>query len=91
MAQGLQIFDENGNLQIDGSRHLPKILGAKKLYGDGEIDLERYSGNNPWYYVLSHPQSKYIEQMTYIRIIGKKIVWKDIPEDEYGYILYGVY
>lgn len=49
MTQGLQVFDENGNIIVDLTTRLPKILGEVPLIsGIGEIVDKRLEGMKAW-------------------------------------------
>ena len=99
MAQGLQIFDENGNLQIDVSTQLTKILGEfviRAKDGDGEKVDERLTIGTPFVCVSS--TNAYGNFTTAnVEISGTQIKWNWARPDRNGYatdeakIMYGVF
>lgn len=54
MAQGLQVFDENGNCTLDVTTALPKILGALDINSKNAtgtyVDKRLLLGNSFWFY-----------------------------------------
>ena len=49
MPQGLQVFDENGNIVVDVTDRLTKILGSFETHGkDGSITDDRLEGMDYW-------------------------------------------
>lgn len=92
MAQGLQVFDENGRARLFIGRRLTKVIGRMQLNGTGEFDIpSEYKNNKLWYFIISCPMSVSEDELAVIRISadGKKIIWQKIHET--GTILYGVY
>ena len=57
MAQGLQVFDENGNCTLDVTTALPKILGAldinSKNVTGSYVDKRLLLGKSFWFYKIS--------------------------------------
>ena len=91
MAQGLQVFSEEGHTRVDLSSKLTKVLGVMTLVGDGELTFEQYPNNEPWYVVTKVPQSEDRNILPLIRKDGRRIFWKNIPAYSPGGIAYGVY
>lgn len=90
MAQGLQVFREDGTIQLDMSRKFTKVIGIKELNGDGEMTIDEYPNNDPWYFILAAPSSLDEDHLAVIRLNHeqKKIIWKNCGSAR---ILYGVY
>lgn len=53
MAQGLQVFDENGNCTLDVTSRLCKVLGTLVTgTDDGHIENEAFKTNDYWVFDL---------------------------------------
>lgn len=53
MAQGLQVFDENGNCTLDVTSRLCKVLGILETgTDDGYIENEAFKTNDYWVFDL---------------------------------------
>lgn len=94
MAQGLQVFDENGNCTLDLTRNIAKIIGEKTVRGGGELNVADYGcpNNKFWYLVIKRATSEDEQSLPLLRITddGKKIMWKNINDGELKF-LFGVY
>ncbi|MFR1863179.1 MAG: hypothetical protein ACLTJQ_07100 [Dialister invisus] len=54
MPQGLQVFDENGNIVVDVTNRLIKYLGVVEINGtDGSLTNVELSEGDLWYYPLN--------------------------------------
>lgn len=102
MPQGLQVFDENGNVVVDITDRLIKYLGVVEINGtNGSLTNDELSEGDLWYYPLNiknPPPTPSIHTEYHAPIItksGKNISW------DYGsyqantrlsmVLLYGVY
>lgn len=54
MGQGLQIWDEYGNITLDTDDRLPRGFGELYLNQrvDGEISVPDFSQGHPWFYTM---------------------------------------
>lgn len=82
MAQGLQVFDEQGNVKLDTSKQFPRIVGQITLNGDGGITNAGigYPNNKLWYMIISNiSPAVNINKTPAIRILenGTKIIWQN--------------
>ena len=93
MAQGVQVFDENGNITLDLTKQIPRIVGELTLNGNGSITSTSigYPNNKLWYFILGYVSpSSNIEAVPYLRIDnnGTKITWGNQLGTK---IRYGIY
>ena len=106
MAQGLQVFDENGNCTLDVTTALPKILGSLDISSKnvtGSYEDKRLSlGKSFWFYNIPPVYGDIdkgvagIEKVGGIDIFinGDVIGWewkKPIPQDSSVSIWYGIF
>lgn len=82
MAQGLQVFDEQGNVKLDTNKQFPRIVGQITLNGDGSITNADvgYPNNKLWYMIISNiSPAVNINKTPVIRIWedGTKIMWQN--------------
>lgn len=97
MAQGLQVFDENGNLQIDVSTQLTKILGEfviRPKDGNGEKVDERLTMGIPFWIITYLEGGKNMDDNGEVEVeIEKTIIkWKFREKAWRKYIVrYGVF
>ena len=98
MAQGLQVFDENGNCTLDLTMRLAKIIGKKTATGNGEMNVADFGcpDNRFWYCITKDVMGEEDNPKDYplLRISddGKKIMWENA--DNRGFkleFLFGVY
>lgn len=56
MAQGVQVFDENGNITLDLTKQIPRIVGELTLNGTGSITSNSigYPKNKLWYFIVGN-------------------------------------
>lgn len=75
MPQGLQILDASGNVIIDGSRRLGRILNVVTLTGatDGNETNAGLAGGSPFWQVVF--LGSYATFMPTITVIGSTIYW----------------
>lgn len=100
MGVGLQVFGESGEITLDSTYRLTKVIGIETLSGDGEISFHQYPDMLPWYFVLVPPvySSKNLDvpvsnaPKPILRIdeAARKIFWKYVPPNG-AKIIYGVY
>ena len=93
MAQGLQVFDEQGNITLDLNKKFPRIVGNLILNGNGNITNVSlgYPNNKLWYFIVSNVSpSSNIEAVPFLRIDenGSKISWGNMVGTQ---IRYGIY
>lgn len=98
MAQGLQVFDENGNCTLDLTMRLAKIIGKKVATGNGEMNVADFDcpDNRFWYCITKAVMGTENNEKDYplLRITddGKKIMWRN-ADGRIGNLefLFGVY
>ena len=74
MPQGLQVFDEHGNITIDVTDRLTQVIGIIRITSPvGSIDVD-VDGNRKLFYTISKSHSLWIDG-EYIMIDGHKICW----------------
>jgi hypothetical protein len=91
MPAGLQVFDAAGNLEIDVTTRLTRILGSATVNSTGSVDVPEFAEGSPWYVVTVDPTTPYAEPG--ITFSGTALSW------DYGgatfratvTIIYGVY
>lgn len=93
MAQGVQVFDENGDIVLDLSKKIPRIVGELVLNGNGNITSEsiNYPNNKLWYFITSNVSpADDINDTPFLRIDnnGTKISWGNQVGTR---IRYGIY
>lgn len=93
MTQGLQVFDDNGNITLDLTKQMPRIVGEMALNGDGEITSTSigYPNNKLWYFIVSNiSPADDINDTPFLRIDnnGTKISWGNQVGTR---IRYGIY
>lgn len=82
MTVGLEIYDEEGNVKVDMSKQLSRVVGQMTLQGTGSITNEDlgYPNNKLWYMIISNisPATSF-EQTPVIRITdnGARIMWQN--------------
>lgn len=105
MAQGLRIWDQNGNLILNTDDRLPHTLGKLYVTNSGEKYVPEFSQGIPWIYTLvdwanmfEENQYKEFNSENYAKatLDGYTIRWRWTREDRrrYNYatwIIYGVY
>lgn len=102
MPQGLQVFDENGNVVVNVTDRLVKYLGVVQINGtNGSITNDELSDGDLWYYPLNiktPPPTPSIHTEYHMPTItknGKNILWDygSYPADKRlsMVLLYGVY
>ncbi len=89
MSQGLQVFDEKGNVVIDITDRLTQIVKIVKLEGtSGRIDVN--IPNNKEMFVFTEVQDSYD-----IKVYNNSITYKWIDSPGYGakdnYLIIGVF
>lgn len=98
MAQGLQVFDEQGNCTLDLTMRLAKIIGKKTATGNGEMNVADFDcpDNRFWYCITKEVMGEEGNPKDYpvLRISddGKKIMWEN-ADNRRGKLefLFGVY
>lgn len=93
MAYGLQIYDENGNVTLDLTKQIPRVVGELTLNGNGSITNASigYPNNKLWYFITSNVSpSNNIDTTPFLRIDenGTTIKWGNQVGTR---IRYGVY
>lgn len=97
MAAGLQVLDKSGNVKVDWTTRITKIIGTKAFTGKGEIDLSTYEGNDPWFGMTEVPVMDWEDNVVgnqgeikwcKVWIEGKKIKW---DTTEKGKFVFGIY
>lgn len=93
MAQGLQVFNSNGDVIADLTKRFAKIIEKKTVTGTGEINVADYGAPNNkfWYFIITPSTSNSEEIFPVLRITeeGKKITWRNIEQPLTFY--FGVY
>lgn len=90
VPQGLQVFDERGNLTVDFTSRLTRILGTKSLPkgGNGEIVVPLQPGETLFAYLVLIDSSGY--ELSKLKVQGNKIIYE--VEDGYDCIIvYGCF
>lgn len=102
MPQGLQVFDENGNIIVDITSRLCKYIGKfDTSFSDGSLVDEQLNGAELWYIVLrlsydvNNWKSGYSDDIPVISSAGSTLRWRYRNEDFHNKIrvqgIYGVY
>lgn len=50
MPAGIQLFDANGNLHLDFTDRITKLLGQIDVSGDGDLVVPEFSQGTPFYF-----------------------------------------
>jgi len=95
MPQGLQIWDASGNLILDTSSHIGRVLGVATLTGgtNGSVTDANFSTGTPFWHL--QPNATYPTKLPDITISGTTLNWNF----QAGYtwsgmsfkLIYGVY
>ena len=95
MAQGLQVFDENGNCTFGSANRYARVIGKRTLMGSGSITADSLGVGDVklWYMILvpsvsGNPTGD--KPLIKISDSGKEIIWKNINHGK-AVILLGVY
>lgn len=93
MQSGFMVYDPNGNLKLDMSKQITRIIGELTLNGSGSITSGsiNYPNNNLWYMVVVYGSAgSSVEATPVLRIdnSGKRIFW----QNQKGTVIrYGIY
>ena len=92
MGAGLQVFGESGEIKLDLTKRLPKVIGTKEITGSGEIRFDQYPGMKPWYLAIDKFFSDMEGRRPFLKLDNKdrRIIWGDLGSTK-KVILYGVY
>lgn len=92
MGVGLQVFGESGEIKLDLTKRLPKVIGTKEITGSGEIRFDQYPGMKPWYLTDGGFDAAEEGKTPFLKIdnINRRIIWGDLGNKTRS-ILYGVY
>lgn len=97
MAQGLQCFDANGNLTLDVTDRLTRVLGQFNTNSlDGSITDSNLASGSPWIFESSSSISPALDVSPLtVKIEGTTITWayvdtSGVPKLNKRFI-YGVY
>ena len=94
MPQGLQVWDASGNLILDLTDRLGRILGISTLTSptDGSITDAGFASGTPWFICL--PISSGAASTPQCSVAGNVISWDFITGGNYATtykLIYGVY
>lgn len=77
MPQGLQVWDENGQLEVDVTSRLTRIIGSftttEGVNVSGSVVDDRLLDGQPWYVIQQTPSSR--PWLPIISISGNTISW----------------
>lgn len=93
MALGLQVMDEQGNVVLDLTNQMQRVIGQQTISGTGEITAASlgYPNNNLWYMLVESVSPSYDDgNLPVLRIDreGKRIFWQN---QIHAVIRYGIY
>lgn len=90
MPAGLQVWDAAGNLMVDASTRLTKIIGSAQMSGSGSVGVTAPEGNELWAFFIPSGDGYVFPS---IGISGSTISWSYPGSDSRvpGLLLYGSY
>lgn len=97
MAQGLQVFDANGNIILDVTDRITKYLGSIRIAGtDGSVTVDGLGDGELWYYIKDYSITIGLLTPPTITKNGDILSWAyNYPDTRYKpmyiTIVYGIY
>lgn len=76
MSVGLQILDPSGNVVLDTSTRLTRVLGSKVVTQDGSISVSTNAGARLFAYIVAGAAVNFSSSVPTVTITGKTIAWK---------------
>lgn len=93
VPQGLQVWDENGNIILDTDDMLGKVLGVRAINAaSGSITDARLTEGQPFYaFYTSEPAQWFGEGPMRVSISGSTISWSAWSRFSSAFLAYGVF
>lgn len=79
MAQGLQVFDENGQIMVDLSDRLTRILGVTSATGNGSLTHSGFTTGTPFAYAIE--RSGFWTTSLNFSWVGNTMTWTQVKND----------
>lgn len=91
MAEGLQVWDENGSVLVDGATRMSSVLGIVSITAAGSLSNADLAKGTPWY-VVNNPDR--LGRGIRVTVSGTTISWTvttlGTPSGP-SQLIYGVY
>ena len=75
MSAGLQIFDPAGNVVLDTSTRLTRVLGSQIVTQDGSISVSTNAGGRLFAYIVAGAAVQFSSLVPSVTISGNVITW----------------